>query len=128
MKSKLLAVALLAGGTLFGQVSVGVRIGPPPPPRVVAVQPPAPAPGYTWVAGYWYPVDGRWRWHEGYWTRAPYEGAYWVAPGYRDGVFVNGYWDGGHGHFEHRHDWDRDRDRDYHRWEEHHDDHHDDRR
>ncbi len=120
MKSKLLAMALVAGGTLFGQVSLGIRIGPPPAPRVVRVQPPAPGPGYTWVAGYWYPVSGRYVWHEGYWSRPPYEGAYWTAPGYHDGYFVEGHWDGPHGRVEHHHDWDHDRDRDYHRW---HDDH-----
>jgi hypothetical protein len=41
---------------------------------VVAVHPAAPGPGFTWVDGYWYPVGGHYRWHEGYWTRPPYEG------------------------------------------------------
>jgi hypothetical protein len=124
MKSKLLAIALLAGGTLFGQVSLGIRIGPPPPPRVVRVQPPAPGPGWVRVQGYWYPVNGRYVWHEGYWSRPPYEGAYWIAPGYREGYFVDGHWDGPRGRLEHRHDWDRERDRrDYRRYEEHHEDH-----
>ena len=46
MKKKLLACALLIIGSVFGgQISIGVRIGPPPPPRVI-VRPVAPGPGY----------------------------------------------------------------------------------
>ena len=111
MKSKLLAVMLLAGGTMFGQVSFGIRIGPPPPPRVIRVQPVAPGPGYTFVQGYWYPVGGRYRWHEGYWSRPPYEGARWVGPGYEGGAYMVGHWDGDRGRIEHDHGWDRDHDR-----------------
>jgi hypothetical protein len=101
----------LAAGTVFGQVSVGIRIGPPPPPRVVAVRPVAPGPGYSWVDGYWYPVNGRYTWHEGYWTRAPYAGAHWVAPRHERGEWMEGYWEGEHGRVRHSHDWDRERDR-----------------
>src|ERR1022692_4292587 len=43
---------LLAAGAVFAQVSVGIRIGPPPPDRVLRVQPPSPGAGYVWVAGY----------------------------------------------------------------------------
>src|SRR5437879_5092720 len=47
-----LAVTLLAGGSVFGvQFAVGVRIGPPPPPRVVRVIPARPGPDYIWVDG-----------------------------------------------------------------------------
>ena len=121
MKSKLLAVMLFAAGTMFGQISLGIHIGPPPPPRVVRVQPVAPGPGYTFVQGYWYPVGGRYRWHEGYWSRPPYEGARWVGPGYEGGVYMVGHWDGDHGRVEHDHRWDRDRDRrDRDRFEDHH--------
>jgi hypothetical protein len=116
MKKLYLASLFLAGSCLFAQIGVGIRIGPPPPPRVVAVQPVSPGPDYTWVAGYWYPVDGRYVWHDGYWTRGPYVGAHWVGPHYDGGLYVNGYWDGPHGRFEHNHDWDRDRDRDYNRY------------
>jgi len=86
---KLLAAMLLTAGLGMGQVSIGVRIGPPPAPRVVRVHPRSPGPGYFWVDGYWYPVGNRYRWHEGY-------------------------WDGGRGRFNHDHRWDRDRrNRDY---------------
>ena len=52
---KLIAAMLLTVGMAFGQVSVGVgiRIGPPPAPRVLRVRPVAPGPGFFWVAGYW---------------------------------------------------------------------------
>ena len=53
MKTTLLALVLLAAGSSFAQISIGVRIGPPPPPRVIRVQPRAPGPGYIWVDGHW---------------------------------------------------------------------------
>jgi len=79
---KLLAALLLTAGLGFGQVSLGIRIGPPPRPRVIRVRPPAPGPEYFWVDGYWYPVGNRYRWHEGYWSRPPYEGYRWIGPRY----------------------------------------------
>ena len=63
---KLLAAILLTAGLGMGQVSLGIRIGPPPAPRVVRVRPVAPGPGYFWVDGYWYPAGNRYRWHEGF--------------------------------------------------------------
>jgi len=112
---KLLACLLLAGGCLIGQVGIGIEIGAPPPPRVVRVRPVAPGPGYLWVDGYWYAEGHRWRWHNGYWTRPPYEGAHWVAPRHDGQRFFAGYWDGEHGRVEHDHRWDKDKDRDYRR-------------
>src|SRR5579872_6243668 len=111
VKNKLLALLFLAGIAAFGQVAVGIRIGPPPPPRVIAVRPPAPGPDFAWVDGYWYPVGRRYEWHEGYWTRAPYPSAVWVGPHYEGGRFFAGYWNGDRGRFEHDHRWDHDRDR-----------------
>jgi hypothetical protein len=109
-----LATMLLAGVTAFGaQISIGIRIGPPPPPRVVRVLPPSPAPEFMWVEGYWYPVGRHYKWHEGYWTRPPYSGARWVAPHHDGERFFAGYWDGDHGQLGHDHHWDRDRDRDF---------------
>jgi hypothetical protein len=104
MKSKLLAVLLLAGSSMFAgsHVFVGVRIGhavpppvavyAPPPAPMVAYVPPCPGPGYTWVGGYWYPVGPRWAWHAGYWARPPYARARWVAPRYHHGHFYKGFW------------------------------------
>ena len=114
MKRNLLVLSLLAAGTLFGSISVGISIGPPPPARVYVV-PASRGPGYVWVDGYWYPVAGRYAWHEGYWTRPPYAGAYWVNPGYRGRRYYEGYWNGRRGRVEHNHDWDHRRDRDYRR-------------
>jgi hypothetical protein len=118
LKVMAFAVVLLSGGSLLG-AQISIRIGPPPPPRVVHVRPPVPGPDYVWVEGYWYPVGNHYRWHEGYWTRAPYSGAYWVGPRYEGGTFYNGYWEGGRGRIEHEHRWDRERNRDYREHEEH---------
>src|ERR1700722_7971598 len=107
-----LIIGMLAGGASRGasvanpQVSFGIRIGPPPEPRIVRVHPQRPGPDYIWVDGYWYPAGGRYRWHEGYWTRAPYDGARWIGPRYQGGQFFEGYWEGDRGRFDHRHDWD----------------------
>lgn len=113
MKIKILLASLvLAGSSLFGQISLGVRIGPPPAPRVYA-RPAAPGVGFTWIDGYWYPVGHRYRWHAGYWTRPPYEGARWVGPHHDGQQFFNGYWEGDRGRFDHDHRWDKDRNHDY---------------
>src|SRR5213594_4409229 len=95
MTTKLLAIALLAGGSLFARthVFVGIGIGgyqygyyvaapPPPPPPMVVYAPPCPGPEYTWINGYWYPAGPRYYWRAGYWTRPPYIGARWTAPRY----------------------------------------------
>ena len=68
----LLSLTVGFGSNASAQVSINIRIGPPPAPRVVHTVPPRPGPSYTWVEGYWYPVDNRYVWHNGYWTRAPY--------------------------------------------------------
>jgi outer membrane lipoprotein SlyB len=94
------------------QFAIGILIGPPPPPRVVYVEP-TPGPEFVWVEGYWYPVGRRYEWHDGYWTRPPYDGARW-APAHYDGQrFFEGYWEGDRGRIEHDHRWDHDRDRDF---------------
>jgi hypothetical protein len=96
MKTKLFALLLLAGGSLFarGHVSIAVGVGAypypyyapapvyyAPPPPVMAYRPPYPGPGYTWVSGYWYPVGPRYAWRAGYWVRRPGPRGYWVGPG-----------------------------------------------
>jgi len=113
MRTKLLALLVLLCGSAIAQISVGVTIGAPPPPRVVRVRPLVPGPGYVWVEGYWYPVGRRYRWHDGYWTRPPYPNSVWVAPRHDGERFYDGYWEGDRGRFAHDHRWDRDRDRDY---------------
>src|SRR5258706_13402947 len=114
LKTTLLAGMLLTSvAALRAQVSVAVQIGPPPPVRVVRVLPPRPAEEFVWVEGYWFPVGRKYKWHEGYWTRPPYSEARWVAPRYDGRVFVEGFWEGERGRFEHDHRSDRDHERDF---------------
>jgi len=125
---KLPILIFLAVASSFAQVSVGISIGAPPPPRVLRVRPVSPGPDFYWVDGYWYPVGNHYKWHEGYWTRVPYGGARWVVPHYEGGRYFSGYWDGDRGRVEHDHRWDRDHDRrDHDRHEDRHDDRHDHR-
>lgn len=114
VRGAFLAVVLFAGISALSaaQISLGVRIGEPPPPRVVRVVPQRPGGEFVWVDGYWYPVGRRYVWHAGYWTRPPYEGARWVGPHHDGAQFFAGYWDGDRGHIEHDHRWDHDHDRD----------------
>ena len=126
MRATLLVAILLAtGSAIHAQVSVGVVIGAPPPPRVVAVVPVRPGPEFVWVEGYWYPVGKRYRWHEGYWTRPPYEGARWVGPRHDGERYYAGYWEGEHGRVEHDHHWDKHHDRDFRDHDRHGDHEHD---
>ena len=120
-----IGMLLVAGSLLacapaaFSQVSIGVQIGAPPPPRVIVARPPCPDPednAYMWIDGYWYPAEGHYCWHGGYWTRPPYAGAVWVVPHYAEGRYYAGYWNGPQGRFEHDHNWDHDHDRDQGRW------------
>jgi hypothetical protein len=94
MKTKLIAGFLLAGSCLFAApriaVGVGIGVGVPvggyyapapayvaPAPAYVApayVPPPAPAPGYAWVGGYWVGVGPGRVWHPGYWAAPRYFG------------------------------------------------------
>jgi hypothetical protein len=101
MKTRLLLMAMLAGGSLFAEThwSFGIGIGtpgyyyaPPPPPVVPYAPPPCPGPGYTWITGYWYPGGSRYLWHAGYWARPPYAGGYWVAPRFYEHRYYPGYW------------------------------------
>ena len=69
MKTKLLAMALMAGSTMFAGVRFGVGIGIPAP--VAVVQTP------------------------GYYGAPPFVGAYWIAPRWEGGRYYAGYW-GGH--------------------------------
>ena len=105
--------ALLLGpaSTAQAQISFGIRIGDPPAPRAYRV-PRQPSADYVWVEGYWYPQGSRYKWHDGYWTRPPYEGAYWVEPYHVGGQYFAGRWEGGRGNVVHDHRWDRGKQRD----------------
>ena len=100
MKTRLMALMLVAGGALFAQthVAIGIQIGRPvlvPAPVVVnAYRPPCPGPGYVWIDGYY---DEFGNWYDGYWALPPYAGAYWIAPRFTGGRFYAGYWGGPRG-------------------------------
>ena len=84
------ALLLAWAPAAYAQISFDVRMGAPPPaPRAYRV-PPQPGPDYVWVEGYWYPVNGQYRWHNGYWTHPPYPDAYWVAPYYQGNRVLHG--------------------------------------
>jgi hypothetical protein len=111
-KTVVLAALIAApAATANAQVSFGIRIGPPPAPRAYRV-PPRPGPDYVWVEGYQYPVGKSYKWHDGYWTRPPYAGAYWIEPYHWGGRYYAGHWDGGRGVVRHDHHWDRRQERD----------------
>jgi hypothetical protein len=105
MKTKLLALFLLAGSSLFAaHFSVGIGIGVGgyypyrgyyvAPPPVAYAPPPAyyAAPGYSWVDGYYYPVGARRVWRPGYWARPPYAGAVWIRPRWEGRRYYEGRW------------------------------------
>jgi len=119
IKTTLLAAMLMVSTSAFaGQISIGIRIGAPPAPRVLRVVPRSPGSGYVWVEGYWYPtgVRNRYSWHNGYWTRPPYVSSRWVGPRYDGTMYYQGYWDGDNGRQDHDHKSDRNKkDRDYRR-------------
>jgi hypothetical protein len=93
------------------QVSFGIQIGEPPAPRSYRV-PRQPGPDFVWVEGYQYPQGSRYLWHDGYWTRPPYQGAYWVEPYYVRGQYFAGRWEGNRGVIYHDYKWDRSKQRD----------------
>jgi hypothetical protein len=105
------ALLLTSATSAHAQINLGIRIGEPPAPRAYRV-PARPGPDYVWVEGYQYPQGSRYRWHDGYWTRPPYEGAYWVAPYHANGQYFTGRWEGSRGYVAHDHRWDRGNQRD----------------
>jgi YXWGXW repeat-containing protein len=88
MKTKLLAMMLLAGGSMFAQTrfSIGLGFGSQgagfyqAPPAYASDIPPCPGPGYTWIDGYWTNEYGRENWVAGYWSAPPVFTGYQVAP------------------------------------------------
>lgn len=108
----LAALLLVPAGMADAQkLSIGIRIGEPPPERAYRV-PPQPGADYEWVEGYQYPEGGHYKWHDGYWTRPPYRGAYWVAPYHVGGRYYAGRWEGARGVVAHNHRWDTAKGRD----------------
>src|SRR4030088_518578 len=111
MKTKLMALALLAGGAMFAQprVSIGIGIGGGqraygPAYGAQPVRPPCPGPGYVWTDGYWSQYGGRHLCVAGFLEQPSYGNAY----GNR---------------YDDRRDWNRDRERDRYREEDRNSDH-----
>jgi hypothetical protein len=104
MKTKLVAVMILAAGSAFAEThfSIGIGIGTPgyyarapyAAARYVVARPPFPGPGYVWIDGY---NDVYGRFIPGYWALPPYADAYWIAPRFSGGRFYAGSW-GRRGH------------------------------
>ena len=103
ISSAVLGLMLFAASPAKAQVSFGVQIGQPPPPRAYRV-PARPRGEFVWVEGFWYPQGNHYKWRDGYWARPPVAGGYWVQPYYYNGRYVEGYWEGERGRR-----WDRDR-------------------
>lgn len=77
------------------QIRVHVRIGSPPPPRVVVVRPRPYRRGKVWVSGRWNWNGRRHVWNDGYYV-ARRRGFVWVdgywARDRRGWYWVDGYW------------------------------------
>jgi hypothetical protein len=93
MKTKLLAMMLLAGSSMFApamlagtRFSIGLGFGTQgagfyqAPPAYAANIPPCPGPGYTWSDGYWTNDYGRQVWVAGFWNAPPVFTGYQIAP------------------------------------------------
>jgi len=121
MKTKLIAVMLVAGGSAFAQGQFGEDVnGGGPGYNGEQGGPGYGAPGYNdaqtygGAPGYYPPgpagvysapplcapgtvwIDG-YNGVNGYCAVPPYRGAYWIGPGYYGGRFVAGYWGGSRG-------------------------------
>ncbi|HSR09559.1 MAG TPA: YXWGXW repeat-containing protein [Bryobacteraceae bacterium] len=85
MKTKLLAMMLLAGGAVFAQPRFSVGIGfDQAPPGYASNIPPCPGPGYTWVDGYWSQNYGQPAWIAGYWNAPVFTTGFGFAPSFDD--------------------------------------------
>jgi WXXGXW repeat (2 copies) len=102
MKTKVLAMMLVAAGSMFAQarVSVGVGVGAagggyyPQGPSYAANIPPSPGPGYIWADGYWSQNYGGSVWVPGYWYLPAFNNSYYG--GYSSGYYGGGYYGGGY--------------------------------
>ena len=85
MKTKLLALIVLAGGSMFAQsrFSVGVAIGSGPGPayyRPAPIAAPAFRPNRVWVAGHWTRTRFGRTWVPGQWVRRAAVNPYAASP------------------------------------------------
>ncbi len=87
---------LVAPGSSFAQIAVGLSVRIAPPPLPVYAQPPIPGPGYLWTPGFWGYGSYGYYWAPGTWARPPAAGLLWT-PGYWGAAggayaFHAGYW------------------------------------
>ncbi len=94
-----LALACVTGALLFAgsnhasaQVGVVIRVGTPPPPRVVEHPWARPYRDAVWIDGHHEWINGRWVWVGGYYAYPPRRGAVWVGGYWRHGYWHQGYW------------------------------------
>jgi len=85
--------AASAGCTMYGRAQLVSSTPPPPPARVISVEP---RPGYAYIQGRWDLEGGRWVWRDGYWIRQRtgyvYDQGYWDRRG-SGYVWVEGRWE-----------------------------------
>ncbi len=119
MKTKLLAMAVLAGGSMFAQPGYSndpraggpgyggpdagynqspsygaVAPGPGPGGGYEAAIPPSPGPGYVWIPGYWSQNYAQSVWVPGYWAIQTASSGYYG--GYGPGYYAPGYYGAGY--------------------------------
>jgi hypothetical protein len=97
VRTLLFAFVILAmSASLFAQINIAIRIGPPALP--VYEQPVCPGEGYIWTPGYWaYDYDvNDYYWVPGTWVLAPQPGYFWTPAywGWENDRFLfhQGYW------------------------------------
>lgn len=85
------------GATLpaVAQVSGGFYVQAGPPTPIYEAVPPAPGPGYYWVAGYWRWNGYRYVWVRGHYAYPPYAGVIW-HPGHWAHNAYGWHWVPGH--------------------------------
>ena len=110
MRAKhLLLCLLISAGALAAPVAsfadshvsfgIGITVGPPAPPVVVAPAPMAPAPGYVWAPGYYAWNGYQYIWVTGRWIE-PRPGFVWVPDRWEH---RGPYWHRVDGHWRHEH-------------------------
>ena len=70
------ALLLACAPAAYAQVSFDFHMGAPLLRLARIASHGSPGPDYVWIEGYWYPVNGQYRWHNGYWSRPPYPRSY----------------------------------------------------
>jgi hypothetical protein len=70
------------GSATFGEATDPAIIATPPPKPLAETKPAAPGPLYVWVAGHHIPVKGEWVWVAGKWSLPPTVESVWIQGSY----------------------------------------------